>query len=98
MKLLIFTVLLGFNFTVQAETKEAFELAKSKVIERINKKINNLNKHLTCVQAAQDKDALKKCREENKAMHKEMKKERKEMRKEMRKKMREMKKQENTMN
>ena len=43
MKLLIFTVLLGFNFTVQAETKEAFELAKSKVIERINKKINNLH-------------------------------------------------------
>lgn len=65
-----------------------FEERKKMMLEGIDKRIAGLNSHKSCVSAAADKAAMKKCHESAKSMredYKEMHKEKREKMKNMRK-------------
>ena len=60
-----------------AEETENFAQAKADTISHIDKRIENLNTLKGCVSAAQDKAALKTCRDNSKAANAQMKEMRK---------------------
>ena len=49
----------------QGDGQKTFADHKSKVLERIDARMANIEEHKKCVSAAQDKKALKACREAN---------------------------------
>lgn len=63
-----------------------FEGHKAEVVKHVDEKIAKLNAHKTCVSAAADKEALKKCHESMKEFRHEKKEEWKDKREVMKEK------------
>lgn len=58
----LFMVLLS-TASARAESPDSFQKAKQTMLEIFDKRIAALQSAKTCVTAAQDKDAIKKCHE-----------------------------------
>ncbi|OQW49384.1 MAG: hypothetical protein A4S09_11900 [Proteobacteria bacterium SG_bin7] len=73
---IIITLLVGFSmaFADDKETPEKLQQHKKEVLEHIDIKIQSLQKAKECVNAAQNKEAMKACHEQMKAEHQEMRK------------------------
>ncbi|MCB0351804.1 MAG: hypothetical protein KDD38_11515, partial [Bdellovibrionales bacterium] len=90
MKSIVLCAILALSVSAFAEgekKEENFAKRKTEMLEGIDKKIAAMQEHKTCVSAASDKDAMKKChekmkafREENRGEHMGMRKERMEKR------------------
>lgn len=76
--------LLALSFSALAKDGKNFEKAKARLIERLDKMAQEIDKNRACVKSANNQEALKKCREshrqDRKAKH-EMRKKRRENRK-----------------
>jgi len=84
MKVFVAVLFLLLSVGVQAEEKgsgEKFQKAKSMMLEKIEKRISNLQDVKSCVSSASNKEALKECRKKMKAHKAEMKEQRKEWKK-----------------
>lgn len=77
MKFLLLTAICLFSvgsFANEEEMKgKTFEEKKQMMSTHLDKKISTLQTARTCVEAAKDDSALKKCKEQKKAAMKEMK-------------------------
>jgi flagellar biosynthesis regulator FlbT len=82
MKTILLAILAFSMLNVQAEEKkgsgEKFQKAKSMMLEKIEKRISNLQDVKSCVSSASDKEALKACRAKMKEHRAEMKEQRKQ--------------------
>lgn len=97
MKALILIGALIFGAQAGADHHEAadgknFETHKAEALKRIDEHLAKMNEHKTCVSAAADKEALKKCHEAMREFHQGMKEEMKEMHESMKEKRKEMRK------
>lgn len=84
MKVLVAVLFLLLSVNSLAEEKgsgEKFQKAKSMMLEKIEKRISNLQDVKSCVSSASNKEALKSCREKMKAHRAEMKEQRKDWKK-----------------
>lgn len=95
MKALVVMAVMIFGFQALAHNHEGdgkdFGTHKAEVLKHLDEKIAKLNEHKTCVTAAADKDAFKKCHESMKEFRHEKKAEWKEKREEMKEKRKEKK-------
>lgn len=81
MKFAVFIMIFGFS-TVAFSQGENFEARKAEATKEIEERIAKLQEHKSCVSAASDQEALKKCRESMKEFRQEEKAERLNRRKE----------------
>lgn len=91
MKMMILIGALMLGTQAQADMHEAkdgkgFEAHKAEALKGIDERLAKLNEHKTCVTAAADKEAFKKCHESMKEFRHDKKEEWKEKREEMKEK------------
>lgn len=89
--MLVLICALTFGASVQAHNHEdkdgkGFEAHKAEALKGIDDRLAKLNEHKTCVTAAADKEAFKKCHESMKEFRHDKKEEWKEKREEMKEK------------
>ena len=73
-KILLLAVICASTVVFAEDEKPNFEARKAKALEMVAKRQANLDTLKSCVTAAEDKDALKACREANKEANKSMRK------------------------
>lgn len=100
MKVLVMVLAASFSLQSFAQEQESkpevqnVEARKAEMLKNIDERIAKLNEHKTCVSAAPNKEALKKCHESMKEFRNDQKeqwKEKREERKEKRKERKEKK-------
>ena len=79
MKSLLAIIALGFVFNAFAEDNAKFEEGQKLLVGEMEKRIALLQTEKSCIEAATNREGLKKCRETAKGEHEKMRADHKEM-------------------